>query len=112
MLSKVTQFIIRITKYTPAVTKVEEWTKADTGVGAAIAAGSQALKGNWALFVQAAVTSTPTNIQLGVIPQECAGIIDTLGRQNTPASVVKISASPTRFLIPVIRPELKALLLL
>ena len=35
----------------PAVTKVEEWTKALTGVGAAIAAGSQHLKGNWALLV-------------------------------------------------------------
>jgi hypothetical protein len=35
----------RNSKYTPAVTKVEEWTKEDTGVGAAIAAGSQAEKG-------------------------------------------------------------------
>jgi len=35
----------RINKYTPAVTKVEECTKAETGVGAAIAAGSQAEKG-------------------------------------------------------------------
>ena len=37
--------------YTPAVTRVEEWTRAETGVGAAIAAGNQAQKGNWALFV-------------------------------------------------------------
>jgi hypothetical protein len=35
----------RIKRYTPAVTKVEECTKADTGVGAAIAAGNQAEKG-------------------------------------------------------------------
>lgn len=35
----------RNTKYTPAVTNVEEWTKEDTGVGAAIAAGNQAEKG-------------------------------------------------------------------
>jgi len=28
------------------VTRVDEWTKADTGVGAAIAAGSQELKGS------------------------------------------------------------------
>jgi len=41
---------------TPAVTKVEECTKALTGVGAAIAAGNQALKGTWALFVIAAIT--------------------------------------------------------
>lgn len=40
-------------RYTPAVTKVEEWTRDETGVGAAIAAGSQAEKGTWALFVKA-----------------------------------------------------------
>lgn len=34
---------------------MEEWTRAEIGVGAAIAAGSHALKGNWALFVMAAV---------------------------------------------------------
>jgi len=33
------------------VTKVEEWTKEETGVGAAIAAGSQAEKGTCALLV-------------------------------------------------------------
>lgn len=44
----------RIRRYTPAVTSVDEWTNADTGVGAAIAAGNQAEKGIWALFVQAA----------------------------------------------------------
>jgi len=45
----------RINKYTPAVTKVEEWTKAETGVGAAIAAGNQDEKGIWALLVIAAI---------------------------------------------------------
>jgi len=33
---------------------VEECTRAETGVGAAIAAGSQLEKGSWALFVIAA----------------------------------------------------------
>ena len=36
---------IRINKYPPAVTSVEECTNAETGVGAAIAAGSQAENG-------------------------------------------------------------------
>ena len=36
------------------MTRVEEWTSADTGVGAAIAAGNQALNGIWALLVHAA----------------------------------------------------------
>lgn len=35
----------RDNKYTPAVTKVEECTKDETGVGAAIAAGNQAENG-------------------------------------------------------------------
>jgi len=39
-------------KKIPAVTRVDEWTNALTGVGAAIAAGNQHLKGNWALLVQ------------------------------------------------------------
>ena len=33
------------------MTSVDEWTNADTGVGAAIAAGSHLEKGTWALFV-------------------------------------------------------------
>jgi hypothetical protein len=42
----------RIINQIPAVTKVELWTKALTGVGAAIAAGNQLEKGSWALFVK------------------------------------------------------------
>jgi len=45
----------------PAVTNVDECTSADTGVGAAIAAGSHLEKGNWALLVIAAI----------VIPNDC-----------------------------------------
>lgn len=45
----------RIRIYTPAVTKVEECTKAEIGVGAAIAAGSQAENGNCALLEIAAI---------------------------------------------------------
>jgi len=41
----------RITRNTPAVTSVDECTKEEIGVGAAMAAGSQFLKGNWALLV-------------------------------------------------------------
>lgn len=37
--------LMRIKRYTPAVTSVDECTRAETGVGAAIAAGSQEEKG-------------------------------------------------------------------
>ena len=47
----------RIISITPAVTRVDECTRADTGVGAAMAAGSQAVKGNCALLVILAVNS-------------------------------------------------------
>lgn len=40
------------TKNKPAVTRVEEWTMAEIGVGADIAAGNQQDKGNWALLVK------------------------------------------------------------
>lgn len=45
----------RMVRNTPAVTRVEEWTSADTGVGAAIAAGNHLENGICALFVIAAV---------------------------------------------------------
>jgi hypothetical protein len=45
-------------KKTPAVTRVLLWTKAETGVGALIAIGSQLLKGTWALLVKAPNTMT------------------------------------------------------
>lgn len=46
---------IRINKNVPAVTRVDEWTNAEMGVGAAIAAGNHALNGSWALLVIAAM---------------------------------------------------------
>lgn len=53
-------------RYTPAVTSVDECTREDTGVGAAIAIGSHALKGIWALFVKEAkiMKSTPPTLKL------------------------------------------------
>ena len=44
-------FEIFVIKYTPAVTKVEECTMAEIGVGALMAAGNQVDRGNWALLV-------------------------------------------------------------
>lgn len=39
----------------PAVTKVEECTNLEIGVGALIAAGSHLIKGHWALLVMAII---------------------------------------------------------
>src|SRR5450756_2363241 len=38
----------RATRYTPAVTIVAAWIRADTGVGPAMASGSQTYSGIWA----------------------------------------------------------------
>ena len=40
----------RIIKKTPATTRVDEWIKAEAGVGASIASGSQTCEKNWAAF--------------------------------------------------------------
>jgi len=45
----------RLVSHTPAVTKVDECTSEEVGVGAAMAAGSQAENGIWALLVIAAI---------------------------------------------------------
>ena len=55
----------RIIRYKPAVTKVEEWTRAEIGVGAAIARGSQGEKGKMALLVMKATHRKETVILLG-----------------------------------------------
>tara|TARA_B110001469_G_C9640481_1_gene322032 strand:+ start:1306 stop:1485 length:180 start_codon:yes stop_codon:yes gene_type:complete len=41
----------RITRNTPATTRVDEWINAEAGVGASIASGNQTWKKNWADFI-------------------------------------------------------------
>jgi len=77
-----------------------------------MAAGSQALKGNCALFVHAAIINIPLTNPLSEIPEVCEGIKEKLGMALMFAKEIKINASPTRFLMPVSRPELRAFLLL
>lgn len=84
------------------MTRVDECTRALTGVGAAIAAGSQGEKGIWALFVMAAsviarvIRALFGEVHIEVISQ-CPWFKDQpiLRRRN---------ASPTRFDRTVIIP--------
>jgi hypothetical protein len=55
------KFLRRIRRKTPAVTRVDECTKDETGVGAAMAAGSQAENGIWALLVLIVVNRSNRN---------------------------------------------------
>jgi len=96
----------RNNKYTPAVTSVEECTKADTGVGAAIAAGSQALKGTWALFVIAATIKVLKVRPAGPIPpNRLIGKVNELNGSIREREI-RIRASPTRLVRAVSRPAL------
>jgi len=92
-------------KYTPAVTRVDEWTRDDTGVGAAIAAGNHALNGIWALLVKDAK----------IIQEHKKGFIYkklVRSMRFREGYIIKkaidpiIRASPTRLLINVNIPEL------
>ena len=50
----------RSSRYTPAVTSVAAWIKAETGVGPSIASGSQVCRPNWAdLPIAASKSSRP-----------------------------------------------------
>ena len=51
---------IRQSRYTPAVTIVAAWIRAETGVGPSMASGSQLNSGIWALFPAAASSSVKT----------------------------------------------------
>lgn len=80
---------------------MEEWTKAEIGVGAAIAIGSQAENGNWALFEQAA-----TNKKIKIIKEYSEFILNLQFEDNIIIPIDKrIRISPIRFLSKVIVPE-------
>src|SRR5687768_13224721 len=54
---------VRHTKYTPAVTMVAAWIRALTGVGPAMASGSQTYSGSWALLpAQPRNRNSPTSV--------------------------------------------------
>ena len=88
------------------MTSVDECTRAETGVGAAIAAGSQLEKGIWALFVSAAVV-TRMAINGVVVDGFSRGIVQFLWF-NSKAIVVSKRVSPTRFISAVIMPAARA----
>lgn len=94
-------FITRIKRYTPAVTKVEEWTRAEIGVGAAIAAGNHAENGNWALFEHAAITRNNIT-KLGIFSFIVKFQLQIEARK---AIESKIKISPTRLEKIVIEPD-------
>jgi len=88
----------RIRRNTPAVTRVEECTSAETGVGAAIAIGSQVQNGNCALFVAAAMIRRVSAGRGRVEVRSCQWLLVDV------ATIARIKAtSPMRLVIAVIK---------
>src|SRR3954454_9541804 len=58
--------LARATMYTPALTIVAAWIRADTGVGPSIASGSQTWSGNWALLPTAPAKISSATIAIGI----------------------------------------------
>lgn len=95
----------RIKRYTPAVTSVEECTRALTGVGAAIAAGSQAEKGIWALLVTLAkIINTAGNLKEVIKLFSIENIKFQLPISTIKPIISKIATSPRRLVMAVIIP--------
>ena len=89
------------------MTRVEEWTNAETGVGAAIAAGSQAENGIWALLVIAAsvITAAPIWAELKGVSRACRKKFH-VPSERVRAIRIKIATSPTRLVRAVTIPAL------
>src|SRR4051812_50164002 len=70
--------LMRHMRYTPAVTMVAAWMRADTGVGPSMASGSQTNRGPWALLPAAARYSS--RAMAVAVPRARCGALDTAGR--------------------------------
>lgn len=77
-----------------------------------MAAGSQALNGIWALLVILAVKNTMSEIKELFNPSLPLKLAELLVKLSSLKREIRIKASPTRFIIPVIKPAPKDLLLL
>src|SRR6185437_6695349 len=88
--------LARAMRYTPALTIVAAWMRADTGVGPSIASGSQTWSGNWALLPTAPAKSSsamPVIIQGWIAPDWSAA--GSSWNAPGPASVVVKLSVPT-----------------
>ena len=69
---------MRATRKTPATTMVAAWIRADTGVGPAMASGSQVWRGNWAdlpITAQSRATAPMSNAQWVIRPWTASSLI-------------------------------------
>src|SRR6476659_1354485 len=69
--------LARATGYTPALTIVAAWIRAETGVGPSIASGSQTWSGNWALLPTAPAKMNRAMSQIGMGNAATVGEVST-----------------------------------
>jgi len=94
-----------INKKIPAATRVDLWTRAEIGVGAAIASGSQVENGYWALFVIRETKKIKMKIKF---KKFLLSKKNSLKKPNTKNLKIK-PASPIRLVRIVIAPPLSLL---
>src|SRR6478672_13386302 len=67
----------RAMRYTPALTIVAAWIRAETGVGPSIASGSHTWSGNWALLPTAPAKMNSAISQIGIGRAASVGVVST-----------------------------------
>src|SRR3954463_13367949 len=94
---------VRAIRYTPAVTMVAAWIRAETGVGPSIASGSQVWSGSWADLANAptrrsrhATTSVPS-----FVPKWCPACWKTGRKSSDPTLSRMRNAAITRPTSPI-----------
>src|SRR6266567_3803494 len=101
----------RPTRYTPAATMVAAWISADTGVGPAMASGSQVCSGNWPDFPiapQNSSTAPSVMAPLESCPEWAASTILGISKLRAAQNSTKMPAMKPRSPTRVVRNALMA----
>ncbi len=100
---------VRRTRYTPAVTIVAAWIRAETGVGPAIASGSQTWSGTWADFPIAPAKSSRAMAVAAPLVSVAPAVPKTSSKSSVP-NFATINARPISIAVSPIRVVMNAFL--
>jgi hypothetical protein len=106
---------MRATRNTPAATMVAAWIRADTGVGPAMASGSQVWSGNWPDLPMAPQNSRAAprvTVVLEISPVSTPSMIRSISKLRAAQANTKIPAMNPRSPTLVVRKALIAALAL
>src|SRR5256714_1155875 len=105
---------LRAIRYTPAVTMVAAWIRAETGVGPSIASGNHAWSGNWPDLPHAPSRSSRPIISTVVepalpTPEKTVSKLSEPNVETIRNMAMSRPASPTRFMMNAFLPAVAAL---